>query len=64
MNFRDVTYTSVITGTKAAEHHTPWMLELDDSLERYLGEPDEDEARQVFRGQKLREGVAEKIQRR
>ena len=51
MNFRDVTYTSVITGTKAAEHHTPWMLELDDSLERYLGEPDADEAREVFRGQ-------------
>ena len=57
MNFRDATYTSVITGTKAAEHHTPWMLELDDSLERYLSEPDEDEARQVFRGQ-IREGQA------
>lgn len=51
MNFRDATYTSVITGTKAAEHHAPWMLELDDSLERYLSEPHEDEARQVFRGQ-------------
>ena len=51
MNFRDATYTSVITGTKAAEHHTPWMLELDDSLERYLGDPDEDEAREVVRGQ-------------
>ncbi|NLZ58100.1 MAG: NAD(P)/FAD-dependent oxidoreductase, partial [Corynebacterium sp.] len=50
MNFRDITYTSVITGTKAAEHHTPWMLELDDSLERYLSEPAKDEAREVFRG--------------
>lgn len=51
LNYRDRCYTSVITGTTAAEHHTPWMLELDDSLERYLGEPEEDEARQIYRGE-------------
>ncbi|MCS5478922.1 NAD(P)/FAD-dependent oxidoreductase [Corynebacterium sp. YIM 101645] len=50
LNYRDVTYTSVMTGTKAAQHHTPWMLELDDSLERYLSTPARDDARDVFEG--------------
>ncbi|GAC58379.1 putative flavin-containing monooxygenase [Gordonia hirsuta DSM 44140 = NBRC 16056] len=36
MNYRDYTYTSVMTGTQSIPHHTPWMKELDDSLERYL----------------------------
>ena len=31
------------------------MIELDDSLERYLSEPQEDEARQVYRGKKVRD---------
>ncbi|VTP96067.1 Uncharacterised protein [Sphingobacterium daejeonense] len=25
-------------GTSAEPHHTPWMKEMDDSLERYLNE--------------------------
>ncbi|WP_341872848.1 NAD(P)/FAD-dependent oxidoreductase [Leucobacter insecticola] len=36
MGYRDRCYRSVITGTMAAPHHTPWIEELDDSLERYL----------------------------
>ena len=36
MGYRDLTYRSVITGTRAAKHHTPWLKELDDSVERYL----------------------------
>ena len=40
MGYRDRSYRSVMTGTKAARHHTRWMDELDDSIERYLeGEP-------------------------
>ncbi|MGP3736176.1 NAD(P)-binding domain-containing protein [Streptomyces sp. GDS52] len=36
MGYRDRAYRSVMTGTLAAEHHTPWLEELDDSIERYL----------------------------
>lgn len=36
MGYRDRTYASVLTGTMAARHHTDWVDELDDSLERYL----------------------------
>ncbi|NLB47705.1 MAG: NAD(P)/FAD-dependent oxidoreductase [Microbacteriaceae bacterium] len=36
MGYRDRCYRSVMTGTIAAKHHTPWMDELDDSIERYL----------------------------
>ncbi|WP_138933190.1 NAD(P)-binding domain-containing protein [Roseovarius arcticus] len=36
MTFRNNSYTSVITGTKAPKHHTPWKDALDDSLEVYL----------------------------
>lgn len=36
MGYRDYTYTSVMTGTESAKHHTAWIDELDDSLERYL----------------------------
>ena len=38
MGYRDRVYESVITGTIAIVHHTPWIDELDDSLERYLAE--------------------------
>lgn len=38
LNYRDQVYTSVMDGTQAALHHTPWMDEMDDSLERYLNE--------------------------
>lgn len=43
LTYRDKTYQSVVTGTMAAEHHTDWMDELDDSKERYLYEPEEEE---------------------
>lgn len=36
MTFRDHSYRSVITGTMAPKHHTPWKDALDDSLETYL----------------------------
>jgi trimethylamine monooxygenase len=36
MTFRDHSYRSVITGTMSPTHHTPWVDELDDSLETYL----------------------------
>ena len=36
MTFRDNAYKSVITGTMAPEHHTPWKDALDDSLGIYL----------------------------
>lgn len=36
MTFRNNSYTSVMTGTKAPKHHTPWKDALDDSLEVYL----------------------------
>lgn len=43
LTYRDKTYRSAVTGTMAAEHHTDWMDELDDSKERYLFEPEEEE---------------------
>ncbi len=36
MTFRDNAYKSVITGTMAPLHHTPWKDALEDSLESYL----------------------------
>ena len=36
MNFRNHSYKSVITGTMAPKHHTPWKDALDDSKETYL----------------------------
>ena len=36
MTFRNNSYKSVITGTMAPVHHTPWKDALDDSLEVYL----------------------------
>ncbi|GAA1621020.1 NAD(P)-binding domain-containing protein [Leucobacter chromiireducens] len=38
MGYRDRCYRSVMTGTLAVQHHTPWIEELDDSLKRYLSE--------------------------
>ncbi len=42
LGYRDEVYTSVMTGTMAVVHHTPWLAELDDSIERYLSEPEND----------------------
>ncbi|WP_239464020.1 NAD(P)-binding domain-containing protein [Glutamicibacter protophormiae] len=50
LNYRDQVYPSVMTGTMACEHHTPWLRELDDSLERYLSYPEEDELDRIVRG--------------
>jgi trimethylamine monooxygenase len=36
MTFRDFGHSSVLTGTMAPKHHTPWKDALDDSLEVYL----------------------------
>ncbi len=36
MTFRDNAYKSVITGTMAPLHHTPWKDALEDSMESYL----------------------------
>ncbi|WP_324753424.1 NAD(P)/FAD-dependent oxidoreductase [Roseovarius sp. Pro17] len=36
MTFRNNSYKSVITGTMAPKHHTPWKDAMDDSLEAYL----------------------------
>ena len=38
MTFRNHSYKSVLTGTVAPPHHTPWKDALDDSLEAYLAE--------------------------
>ena len=36
MKFRDNAYASVMTGTMAPLHHTPWKDALEDSMESYL----------------------------
>ena len=36
--YRDQSFTSVMTGTVAEEHHTTWLAEKDDSFERFIGE--------------------------
>ena len=36
MTFRDNAYRSVMTGTMAPLHHTPWKDALEDSMESYL----------------------------
>lgn len=36
MTFRDNAYASVMTGTMAPMHHTPWKDALEDSMESYL----------------------------
>lgn len=41
LRYRDKNYRSVMTGTMAEKHHTPWLEELDDSMERYLATEEE-----------------------
>jgi len=38
MGFRNNGYRSVMTGTMAPAHHTPWVEAMDDSMEAYLAE--------------------------
>jgi len=40
MGFRNHSYASLMTGTMSPPHHTPWLQELDDSLEAYLADAD------------------------
>jgi trimethylamine monooxygenase len=39
LTYRDRAFRSVITGTLAPVHHTPWMKALDDSMEAFLNQP-------------------------
>lgn len=41
LTYRNKSFQSVVTGTKAPTHHTDWMEELDDTKERYLSKPEE-----------------------
>lgn len=50
MGYRNAVYRSVITGTMAARHHTEWIHELDESMERYLGAPEHNEIREAVQG--------------
>lgn len=36
MGFRNNSYRSLMTGTMSPKHHTPWVEEMDDSMEAYL----------------------------
>ena len=36
MTFRDHAHTSVMTGTTAPVHHTPWLTAFDDSIASYV----------------------------
>ena len=58
LTYRDKPHRSVMTGTMAAEHHTPWLNELDDSLERYLSTPEATEVEQIVRGRASAGGAA------
>lgn len=54
LTYRDKTFQSVVTGTKAETHHTEWMDELDDSKERYLYfEESEEELEEVESAQHI-----------
>ncbi|MFT3731360.1 MAG: NAD(P)/FAD-dependent oxidoreductase [Hyphomicrobium sp.] len=39
LTYRDRSHKSVLTGTVAPVHHTPWMRALDDSMEAFLNQP-------------------------
>lgn len=43
LGYRDAQHRSVITGTLSAKHHTRWLNAMDDSLERYLYGPSQDD---------------------
>jgi trimethylamine monooxygenase len=50
LTYRDKPHRSVMTGTMAAEHHTSWLQELDDSLKRYLSTPERTEIEGIVTG--------------
>ncbi len=37
MGFRNNAYRSLMTGNMQPKHHTPWLKEMDDSMDTYLG---------------------------
>lgn len=39
LTYRDRSHKSVLTGTVAPVHHTPWMKAADDSMEAFLNQP-------------------------
>ena len=39
LTYRDRSHRSVLTGTQAPVHHTPWMKALDNSMEAFLNQP-------------------------
>jgi trimethylamine monooxygenase len=39
LTYRDKSHRSLLTGTLAPVHHTPWMQALDDSMEAFLNQP-------------------------
>src|SRR5699024_4402826 len=57
LTYRDKQYRSVMTGTMAAQHHTPWMRELDDSLQRDLSQPEKDEIAKMLDDEDAAESV-------
>ena len=36
MTYRNQSFSSAVTGTKAPIHHTPWAEAMDDSMETFL----------------------------
>jgi len=36
MTFRDKSHKSLMTGTMAPVHHTPWLVAYDDSIDGYV----------------------------
>ena len=36
--WRDKTYRSVLTNTMAKQHHTPWLNEMDDTIENFISQ--------------------------
>ena len=36
MTFRDKSHTSLMTRSKAPQHHTPWLAAFDDTAESYV----------------------------
>ncbi|MNV30555.1 hypothetical protein D3C71_1218280 [compost metagenome] len=43
LGYRNCSYRSVLTGTLAPPHHTPWMQAMDDSLEAFLADSELEE---------------------
>lgn len=48
LTFRDHSYRSLMTGTQAPAHHTPWLEAMDDSLDAYLNPPSKAEAEKAI----------------